>query len=131
VFEAVKNIAKHDSLNKDTEEKLDLFLRSWWSKTYSRPLKDPILQEYTLFELLYEYHDKIERIKADRVVIEQEADKIEDEQIEETLSWIEEEEKKEKEEAEAKKKEEEWMIKSLKEELGDDFGQDINLDFSE
>jgi hypothetical protein len=31
------------------------FLRFWWCKTYNRPFKDPLLAEYTLDELTYEY----------------------------------------------------------------------------
>ena len=54
------------------------------------------------------------------------------------MSWIEEEERKDREaaaleaakEAETKK-EEEWMLAQLKKEHGDDFGDDVNLNFSE
>lgn len=37
------------------EESLWRELRLWWCLKYSRPFKDPILQTYTLDELLYEY----------------------------------------------------------------------------
>ncbi len=51
------------------------------------------------------------------------------------MDWIEEEERKEREQREAeeaaKKKEEEWMLGQLKKEHGDDFGEDIDLNFSE
>ncbi len=51
------------------------------------------------------------------------------------MDWIEEEERKEREQREAeeaaKKKEEEWMLEQLKREHGDDFGEDIDLNFSE
>ena len=53
------------------------------------------MSEYTLYDLLYEYHDKIERVRATELSFEQEADKIEDEKMDETLAWIEEEEAKE------------------------------------
>jgi hypothetical protein len=72
--------------------------------------------------------------------IELENDKIEEEQEQETLDWIEEDMRREAEEEaakaaeEAKKKEEEeqeqWMIDQLKKEYGDDFGEDIDIDFS-
>ena len=96
-----------------------------------------MLSEYTLYELLYEYHDKNERLKAVQLVLEQEADKIEEAQVEETMDWVEEEERKERE-AEiakaaeiAKKKEEEWMLTQLKKEHGDDFGENVDLNFLE
>jgi hypothetical protein len=110
-----------------------LFLRSWWSRTYNRPLKDPLLETYTLHELLYEYHDKVERKRASEVALEAETDKIELEELDETLAWVEEEERLEREAAEAKQREEDekWMIEQLKAEHGDDFGEDIDLDFSE
>ena len=114
-----------------------MFLRSWWSKTYNRPLKDPILESYTLYELLYEYHDKAERINAIEAILDEETGKIEEEREQETLDWIEEEERKEAEAdaekarktEEAEKADEEWMLKELKKEHGDDFGEDVSLDF--
>lgn len=30
-------------------------LEIWWSVKYNRPLKDPLLKEYSLYELIYEY----------------------------------------------------------------------------
>lgn len=121
-------------------DSLELHLRSWWSKFYSRPLKDPILESYHVYELAYEYFDKIERDKAAVLASEQEADKIEDEKIQEALDWVAEEEKKEAEalairrqqEAEEEKKrlqeqDEGWMIAQLKKQYGDDYGEDINL----
>ena len=107
-------------------------MRSWWSNTYNRPLKDPLLAEYTLYDLLYEYHDKSERVNAVESQLDVETDKIEEAQVEETMSWIEEEERKERE-AEAvvaaKKAEDEWMLSELKKEHGDDFGDDIDINF--
>jgi len=110
---------------------MDLFLRSWWCRTYNRPLKDPLLAEYTTYDLLYEYHDKEERKNASLAVLEEEADKIEEAIVEETESWIEEEERKEREAEEAKKKAEElWMVEQLKKQ-DPTFGDDLNMDFSE
>ena len=94
------------------------------------------MQEYTLYELLYEYHDSIERVNAKEYRFELETDKIEEEKEQETLDWIEEEERKEREAEEAAKQkqleeDEKWMIEQLKKERGEDFGEDINLDFSD
>ena len=115
---------------------MEMFLKSWWSQTYNRPLKDPILENYTIFELMYEYHDKKERELAADFLLEEEADKIEGEAEQETFDWIEEEERKEAEAEkaraeQAKLDEEVWMVEQLKKEHGDDFGEDIGVDFSE
>lgn len=113
-------------------ESLDAFLKNWWSNTYNRPLKDPLLQEYTTYELLYEFHERKEREMAKDYFIELESDKIEEEREQQTLDWIEEEERKEREQEEAElqnKKDEEWMLEQLKKEHGDDFGDDISIDF--
>lgn len=133
-FDAVQELARYDARHTDTEEGLTLFLKSWWSKEYTRPLKDPLLESYTLHELLYEYYDKIERATAAEEVFELKADKIEEGQEQDTLDWIEEEERKAVEEAEevkAKKlaKDEAWMLEQMKKEHGDNFGDDISTDF--
>lgn len=109
---------------------MTLFLKSWWSKQYDRPLKDPVLESYTLYELLYEFYDKQERIIAAEEVIELETDRIEEEREQETLDWIEEEERKERE-AKAKQEieDEQWMVEQLKKEYGEDFGKDIDSSF--
>jgi hypothetical protein len=109
---------------------------SWWSRKYTRPLKDPLLQEYTIEELLYEFHIHDARDNAYSEYLELETDKIEEEKEQETMDWIEEEERKEREALEAARKtteeaDEQWMIEQLKKENGDDFGEDINVDFSE
>lgn len=112
---------------------MELFLKSWWSRTYNRPLKDPLLESYTLHELLYEFYDKSARKKAVELSFEEEADRIEEKQLDDTMAWVEEEERKEREAAEAKKKieDEKWMLEQMKKELGDDFGEDIDLNLSE
>jgi len=128
-----------------------LFLQSWWSSTYNRPLKDPLLLEYTLEELLYEYYDKSERLIAASERAEQESDKIEEDKEKKTLDWAEQEEKLELEEEAriaATKSESEseleidptkdpsniaWMEKQMQEAkaiYGDNFGEDISLDFN-
>ncbi len=122
-----------------SEEALLHKLRSWWSNHYDRPLKDPVLQSYTLEELLYEYHDKVERRKAEEDLSDKEADRIEEGRIEENLSWAEEEERKEldlfkKQEAadEAQRKAEEQIeIERQVGAIGDDFGEDIDTDFGD
>ena len=116
-----------------------LFLKYWWSQHYNRPLKDPILESYTLEELTYEYYDKIERRKAAETAVEQESDRIEDEVLEDNLAWAEEEERKEREAMQQRMEEEkaaneEWMKQELekaKQEYGDDYGDNIDVDFSE
>jgi hypothetical protein len=48
------------------------------------------------------------------------------------MDWIEEEERKEREAElaqEAKETEDAWMLEQLKKEHGDDFGEDIKMDF--
>lgn len=115
---------------------------SWWSNTYSRPLKDPLLQEYTLEELYYEYRNKIERKRAAEKAIEENDDKIEQEKIDDALAWAEAEELRESENQTAKdvngaewqpsEEDKKWMEKELeraKQEFGDDFGEDIEEEF--
>jgi Glu-tRNA(Gln) amidotransferase subunit E-like FAD-binding protein len=68
-------------------------MRSWWSKFYARPLKDPLLDSYTLEELLYEYNDIISRKKAEEDLAKVENDKIEEEKYDQTLKWVEEQER--------------------------------------
>lgn len=112
----------------EDQDTLELFLKSWWSRQYNRPLKDPLLQQYTVYELLYEYHDRKERDNAQEHFFELEDDKIEEEQEQAALDWAEEEERKELEEAKAA--EEAWMLKELQKEHGEEYGEDVNVDFS-
>jgi hypothetical protein len=62
----------------------------WWSKTYKRPLKDPILLSYTFEELLFEYYDKIIREEEEnaRNVLGDTSDEFSDKEIEESIEWI-------------------------------------------
>ena len=132
-------VKKHARAEISTEKEFILFLQHWWSEYYNRPLKDPILASYTLEELTYEYYDKIERRKAIDEAVDEESDRIEDGVLKENLTWAEEEEKKEREEMlqkleEEKKANEEWMkqeIERAKEKHGNDYGEDVTLDFSE
>ena len=117
-------------------------LQSWWSNHYERPLKDPVLQSYTLEELLYEYHDKVERRKAEEEHTEKEADRIEEGGIQANLDWAELEERKElealkqKEAEEAQRAAEEQMelerqMEIARNTMGSDFGDDIDTDFGD
>jgi len=142
MFETVRLLAKIHAFKQPTSHvDLEHKLTLWWSNTYNRPLKDPILQQYTLNELLYEFHLRNYDNVSKDFAVEKEADIIENERLEEALSWAEEEERKEREQAAATIKEEpeepeeslaeqEWMQKEIdkaKQELGDDFGEDFSL----
>lgn len=147
VVEAVRKLAAHNArADLDTEEQLTLFLQSWWSRTYNRPLKDPLLQSYTLEELLYEFYDRIERQKAEDERLEQDSVKIEEDKDKEAEDWA---ERMEREEREAEMRAEAakstpipdptrdpdniaWMEEQLragKEIHGDTFGEDIEDSF--
>lgn len=124
-----------------------LFLTSWWSKTYNRPLKDPLLKEYSLEELMYEFYDRIEREKAASELAEQQDDKIEHDKEKVALDWAEQEEKRELEELARKEgavptpeeqiadpANQKWMQEQLAEQkklLGEDFGEDVNFSMGE
>jgi hypothetical protein len=96
------------------------------------------LDEYTLEELLYEYHDKSERKRAAEKQVDKDSDKIEDDRLQNNLDWAEAEEHRELEalkkqqEEDQKKKDAEWMKKQLekeKEQLGENFGEDLEIKF--
>lgn len=147
-IEAIKIIASNNARAPlDTEQQLLLFLQSWWSRLYNRPLKDPILLSYTLEELLYEFYDRIERSKAEEERLEQEDVKIEEEKDKEAEDWAEKMEREELE-AELRKKANTikpqdptkdlnniaWMEEQInkgKELYGESFGEDIQDSFDE
>lgn len=149
VLEAIKEIAARNArADLDTEEQLLLFLQSWWSRTYNRPLKDPLLQSYTLEELLYEFYDRIERAKAEEERLESDSVKIEEAKDQAAEDWAEKMEREEREaemRAEAAKSDEaadptkdpeniKWMEEQLqlgKKIHGDTFGEDIEESFEE
>lgn len=96
IAESIKALAAFNArANLADEKQLTLFLQSWWSRTYNRPLKDPLLQTYTLEELLYEFYDRIERHAAEQERVNSENDKIEEEKEKADLDWAELEEKRE------------------------------------
>lgn len=115
----------------DNEASQLRWLRSWWSKTYSRPLKDPLLAEYTLEELYYEYRLSVERSKAADEKADEESDKIEQAKVDDALAWAEAEEEKEKSTS-ISAEDQEWMAKQLQEAkqlYGEDFGENISEEF--
>jgi hypothetical protein len=146
IVECIRAIAAYNARASITNEhQMTLFLKSWWSNTYNRPLKDPLLENYTLEELLYEFYDKMERQKASEERFAKDADKIEEMKEKEVLDWAEEEEKKELEEmrklankpvTDPTKNPEnvKWMQEQLdkyKQVHGDSFGEDIDETFED
>lgn len=130
-----------------------MFLMNWWCTYYNKPLKDPLLQQYTLEELAYEYYLIGEIAAFKQELANRETDKIEEEKLQEAEAWADmmeaEEEaerqaqlKKEQEEAEPEPEETldprsdpeqiKWMEEEMKKSkllFGDDFGEDVSLDF--
>jgi len=141
--DAVKAIAAHNArADLSNPEQLILFLRSWWSRTYNRPLKDPLLLSYTTEELLYEFFDRIERVKAQEEQANKANDKIEEDKEKAALDWAQKEELKElKQELKLAKVDPtkdpaniKWMEEQLqkaKTQFGEDFGEDINENFED
>lgn len=110
---------------------------SWWCEYYKRPMKDPLLLDYTLEELAYEYYNHIERRKADSEAIQAENDKIEEAKEADAAKWADE---MEEEEVDVPVKldprddpvNKAWMeeqMKLHKEKHGEDFGDNLSLDF--
>jgi hypothetical protein len=147
--DSIKKICAHNArASLDDDNQLLLFLQSWWSRVYNRPLKDPLLLEYTLEELLHEFYDRSERAAAEEERVKAGEVQEETAKEQEVLDWAEEEEKRELE-AQARAaaattdkpvdpaKEPDnirWMdeqIRKAKAELGDDFGSDLELNFDE
>jgi hypothetical protein len=145
VVECIKAIAAYNArADITTEHQMTLFLKSWWSNTYNRPLKDPLLESYTLEELLYEFYDKLERQKAIEERTVKETEKAEEVKEKEVLDWAEAEEKKELEEmrkaaekvSDPTKDPEniKWMEQQLEAARhihGETFGEDIEVNFDE
>ena len=147
--DAIRKIAARNARAElNTDELLTLFLKSWWSKTYNRPLKDPLLLSYTLEDLLYEFYDKVERRLAEEERNEQGEINEEIAKEQQDLDWAEQMEKEDLaamqtkiakvEEAKAQDPTKDpdnvrWMedqIRLAKEQLGESFGEDIEEDFS-
>jgi hypothetical protein len=150
IVESIKAICAYNARAELFDEKqLVLFLKSWWSRTYNRPLKDPLLATYSTEELLYEFYDKIERRLAEEERVNSDADKIEEDKEKAVLDWAEQEELKEIESLKAQAgvhasestqnpaedpNNVAWMeeqIAKAKEIYGDTFGEDIHGEFDE
>lgn len=148
IIDAIRELAASNARAElDSEKQLLLFLQSWWSRTYNRPLKDPLLLSYTLEELLYEFYDRIERQKAEEERLEQDSVKIEESKDKEAEDWAERMERMEREaemRADAAKSEAgqsdptqdpenvKWMEEQLrigKTVHGETFGEDIDESF--
>jgi hypothetical protein len=74
----IQNIAKAHHCEDPVEnvEAFKRFLRFWWCRHFNRPMNDPLLREYTLDELCYEFlryyymnpdHDPKKELEAKRV----------------------------------------------------------------
>lgn len=141
IVEAIQKIAaKHARADLDSEADLLLYLRSWWSKTFELPLKDPLLSTYSLEDLLYEFFIRSERKKSEEEKDQAEADRIEEDLQQEDIDWAMEEERKDAEAMEAsmaakkaKEIDEKWMQDQIDSEKAksedEDFGDDIDMKF--
>jgi len=136
-----------------------LFLTNWWCRYYSRPLKDPILEKYTIEELAYEYYLVGEVARYKEELVNAESDRIEEVKDQADSNWADEMEAEEIAEEEAilakkalKKAEKEAeeakeaydplkdpeQVKWMEEEIaknklafGDEFGEDVSLNFED
>ena len=162
-FEQINAIARRDARLEIGEKKNRLFLTNWWCRQYNRPLKDPLLKQYTTEELAYEFYliNEIDTFTAEK--INEVNDRIEEELYQKDIDWADEmeadelaeearikvkkakkaKEAKEAEEAKIKEKEKtydplkdpeqlKWMeeeIEKNKSVFGEDFGEDVSLDF--
>lgn len=127
-----------------------MFLQSWWSRTYNRPLKDPLLLSYSIEDLLYEFYDRIERQKAEEERALKEENDKEEAKEKEGVDWAEQEERKELAMLKARAAQQEnkakdqdptkdpgniaWMEEQLKKGKilhGESYGEDIEESFDE
>jgi hypothetical protein len=148
LFDQIQAIAYNDARNKDSEQYSYLYLITWFCNKYNKPRKDPILLSYSIEELAYEFFIDSEIRKADKEKEELEHDKIEEAKQNEAESWADKMEREEREAEEAKKLAKEnlptpeepiaeipddaWMeleLNKLKQTHGEDFGEDLNLQF--
>jgi hypothetical protein len=107
-----------------------------------------LLLTYTLEELLYEFYDRLERVAAEEERSHKEETITEDAKEKEIEDWIAEEERKEAQAEQSKVQSDKkppvdptkdpanikWMeeqIRMAKQHLGDDFGEDLELNFDE
>lgn len=107
----------------------------WWSNTYNRPLRDPLLNEYSFEELAYEYYLKSEQQKFLKESQEATEAEIEDQKWEQAEEWADmmEEEDQSIADPSSEPSNEAWMEEQLRierEALGEEFGQDLSIDFN-
>jgi hypothetical protein len=149
VGESIRKIAaKNARASLDTEDQLRLFLQSWWSRTYNRPLLDPLLQSYTLEQLLYEFYDRVERHAAEQERIKDTEIAQEESKEQADLEWADKMEQEELAQMKAKAAEAagktvdptldpenvKWMeeqMKANKAQFGETFGEDLEVNFEE
>lgn len=140
-IDAITHKAAREELN--TEASQLRYLTYWWSNKYNRPFKDPLLNQYTIEELYYEYRLSEEFNEAANERTVKENDKIEEQKQNDALAWADAEEARELEEFKKKSndngdvkitnEDEDWMKKQMeiaKEMYGDSFGEDITEEFS-
>ena len=133
------------------EKRNRLYLMNWWCNHYNRPLKDPLLQQYTTEELAYEYYliNEYDVVREEKAKAED--DRIEEARLQEAEDWadmMEAEEEAERKAAEERKKakeepefdpvnnpeQREWMEKEIEKNklfFGEDFGEDVSLKFED
>lgn len=120
-----------------------LWYATWWSEKYNRPLKDPLLQSYSIEELIYEYcvfsakEKLINDIKKEKEEQEELASRKEADEFAKQFGF-DEEDNEESEDNNSNnpsdsnnisKEDEEWMNKVIKEEGILDLPDELNIDF--
>ena len=143
-MQRIQELARRDVRSREGEKYTFQYLSSWWSRYYNRPLKDPLLQQYTLEELAYEYYAVSETNVYQKELDNESTDKIEEEKLRQANEWADKMEDDEddtewteEELAEldiptpkASKQDEEWIKQNIDEnELF--FDEDLNLTFDE
>ncbi len=149
VNESIRKIAARNARAPlDSDDQLRLFLQSWWSRTYNRPLLDPLLQSYTLEQLLYEFYDRVERHAAEQERIKDAEIAQEDNKEQADLEWADKMEQEELAQMKAKAaaaaektvdptldpENVKWMeeqMKANKAQFGETFGEDLEVNFEE
>lgn len=141
ILDHLRDIAKRHVRARSGENSIYRQLSFWWCKKYNRPFRDPLLQSYTLEDLIYEYYMVTEAEEYKRELEEQEADKIEEAKIKADEDWADAMEAEEEEVEEPTQpnpledpKNKEWVEKEIEKSklfFGDDFGDDINMTFDD
>jgi len=111
----------------------------WWCNYYKRPLKDPLLKEYSIEDLMYEFHMVKEKRLYEKQLADEENDRIEEEKLQADEEWADMMEEEEEESTEVDPALDpqniEWMEQQLEEAklFFDDetFGEDLNLRFDD